>query len=54
LIKVNGCIGLPGTYRSILYLDKKLLFRAGLPSKIPPLIASVPARIIILGSGMAS
>jgi len=31
----------------------KLLSMAGLPSKIPPLIASVPARIIILGEGTA-
>lgn len=49
LINVSGCMGLPGTYKSIIYLDKKLLFKAGLPSNIPPLMASVPARIIILG-----
>ena len=49
LIKVSGCIGLPGTYKSILYLLRKLRFNAGLSEKIPPLMASVPARIIILG-----
>ena len=40
-------------YRSTLWFSRKLLSKAGLSAKIPPLMASVPIRTMTLGSGVA-
>ena len=52
LIKVKGCVGHPGIYKSIGYFSKNSLFISVEFWKTPPEIAQVPARITILGSGV--
>ena len=53
LINVNGWTGHPGMYKSIGYLSKNSLFNFEEFWNTPPEIEHAPAKITILGSGVA-
>ena len=52
LIKVKGCTGQPGIYKSTLYFFKNSRSISLASWKTPPEIAQAPQRTTILGSGV--